>query len=744
MPVSEIEELEANLLGGRRSRRPVDGLPGAVLYGLYAADGRAVVSPWPESPPLVVDDEAEGEGVVETPSGGAFFWWTTGSDGVEVLYLPMLRIRQSLERVGTHALAGFLPLLALILATAVPRTGLRRLGDTLLRSYSRRLLLVYALLLLIPLVALNLVLMRAFEKRLRDEQLVVAQDALDAARLFLVDFIQGIPTGFGIETQVNRELLEWIDGLVEHPVNIYWGGSVYASSQQELFAAGLLPRRVPGEIYSRLALLDYERGVRTQHRGEVDYREVYALLKIPGTPASMRRLFVSVPLLSQEVEVTRELAALRRRALLVTTALVVLVLGVGSRLVRSFTRPLMELVAGTRRIAGGANRLGVTPRDQELSALASAIDAMAGRIDEGRRRLLNEKQVVDRMVEHVTSGIVSLDRGGRVLLQNRVARELLGSEVGRPLGEALKRHAGLEPVREALRSAGPVLVRSTLRLSAPSRVEGSESAAAEEREWTVTWVPLPGPEDPAALVVVDDATEVLRGQRLEAWAEMARLIAHEIKNPLTPIKLSTEHMRQVWGDDPERFGPIFERCTTNVLRQVEELRSIASEFSTYSRIPQIRRESGDLVAALAEVVDAYQEAAAVRGVTIDLRSEVEAVEVPFDRRLLRRAIRNLVENALRASRDGGTVTVDLAPQADEIVIGVRDRGPGVPSENLHRIFEPYFSTHETGVGLGLAITRRVIEEHGGRIEARPRPGGGLEMIATLPSAPTEPRRTADS
>ena len=129
------------------------------------------------------------------------------------------------------------------------------------------------------------------------------------------------------------------------------------------------------------------------------------------------------------------------------------------------------------------------------------------------------------------------------------------------------------------------------------------------------WVPVPGEGEPTALLVVEDATEVLRGQRLQAWAEMARIIAHEIKNPLTPLRLSTEHLREVSTGvaHPERahgFDEVFERCTTNILRQVEELRVIATEFSAFSSIPRIEPEAGDLAAAMRELVEAYREAAA--------------------------------------------------------------------------------------------------------------------------------------
>ncbi len=251
-----------------------------------------------------------------------------------------------------------------------------------------------------------------------------------------------------------------------------------------------------------------------------------------------------------------------------------------------------------------------------------------------------------------------------------------------------------------------------------------------EREWALIWVPLPGSGEPSALLVVEDATEVLRGQRLLAWAEMARMIAHEIKNPLTPIRLSAEHMMEVYKHDPDHFGRVFERCTNNILTQVDELRSIASEFSAYSSIPRIDPKPADLVESMADLVEGYR-AAPPPGVTVEFDAP-ESIVTRFDAKLLHRAVRNLIENALRASAGGGRVAIHMEQANGFAKIAVLDSGPGVPPDLLPRIFDPYFSTHDTGTGLGLPIARRVAEEHGGGITARNRPEGGLEVVVTLP------------
>lgn len=722
LEIDELAELESTLVRGPHGRA-IDGLPRSVLFGIYHPDGQAIASPWRDSPPLPSEVLAAHSGTVTLPTGRFWYWAADAPQLVEVLFLPRLSPLAALERVGIHALGALLLLLALIVLVALPRSlgGVRELANEMLSSYSIRLMMVYTALLLIPLVALNLVLLRGFEQRLRENQQESGHAALTSARLFLRDHLQGLEPGFGIETKLNSELLEWVSGLVRHQVNLYWGSEILASSQTELFSAGLLPRRIPGTVFKRLALLGHDVGSRVRTSDKVTYLELYTPLQAFGSQG----LFLSVPLLAQEEEVERELERFARQAMVVTAALFLMLMAVGARLARSLTTPIMALIDGTREIARGAPFLAVTPRERELARLADAIDEMARRIAESRRQLVAEKQVVDRMVENVNSGVVSLDHQQRVLLHNRLAADLLGVEVGTSLKETLQAQEHLQLVEQFVQLAS---AERDLR-SETVRVASSE----EGREWTMTWVPLPGPENPAALLVVEDRTEVLRGQRLAAWAEMARIIAHEIKNPLTPIRLSTEHMQMVYRSDPERLDEVFERCTSNILDQVEELRDIASDFSIYSRLPRAERLDGDLVATARELTEVYRtnqdDPSAVR-----LVFTPEATELPaqFDSKLLGRALRNLLENAFRASPPGGEVSLTVSQAEKQALITVQDQGPGVPAENLQRIFEPYFSTHETGTGLGLAIVQRIVGEHGGKLEARNHPGGGLQVVITIP------------
>jgi len=720
----DLEELV--LQRGTGERGAFSGLEDGIVPVLYGADGLPSSTPWVEGTParnaawLTSGDWISG---IRTPSGTA----CVRASGSEELAVGLFQVHppllEGLERVGNFAVGGWMAAGLLLVpgfAASRRRGAMAAASRHLWRSYSRRLLVLFSLVLLLPLGVVYLVLARSIESRLETQQRASTLEALRGSQRVLGEYVLTLEPGFGIGTALDDRLLEWLARVVGSDVHLYWGSEVYASSKRDLFAAGLVPRRLSGEVWERIHLLG-ERVVRRGGRAAgVEQREVYAPLEIPGLPASATKLVLALPLFGQEEELAEEVSRLQRRALLGTLALAALLALSGAVLARRFTRPIDEIVAGTRRIAEGAPRLDYAPKVEELEAITVAIDSMAERIAEARERLLDEKRLVDRIVENVTAGVVGVDREGRVLFANRLARELLAAEPGRSLLDGLA-DDGLAPAREALgRDAAP-----GEPIAARVRPGGAE------REWTFVRVALPGGSEPSELVVVEDVTDVARGQRLEAWASMARIIAHEVKNPLTPIRLSTEHLREAWARDREHFSEVFERCTRNILVQVEELRRTASEFSLFSEIPRLDARPGELGEALTETVEAYR-AAPPAGITVSLRLPDEPVRLAFDRRLLGRAVRNLLENAIRASAGGGEVEVRLDVEGDEAVVRVADAGPGVPEPLLGRIVEPYFSTHSGGTGLGLPIARRVVEEHGGRLSVRNRPSGGLEVTLTIP------------
>jgi nitrogen fixation/metabolism regulation signal transduction histidine kinase len=233
-------------------------------------------------------------------------------------------------------------------------------------------------------------------------------------------------------------------------------------------------------------------------------------------------------------------------------------------------------------------------------------------------------------------------------------------------------------------------------------------------------------------------TELERTQRLEAWADMARQVAHDIKNPLTPIQLSAEHVQRVNIDRGRPLSPVLDECVNAILGQVKLLRQISAEFSSFASAPTPRPEVTAVPALIEEVVEPYRTGLANR-VRIDVQAPADLPPATIDRTLFARALTNIIENAIHAMPGGGTLTVTSRKslvasqsQVESLVVEITDTGVGMDQEALGKIFEPYFSTKATGTGLGLTIAKRNVELIGGTIDVRSERGAGTTVTITLP------------
>jgi nitrogen fixation/metabolism regulation signal transduction histidine kinase len=227
--------------------------------------------------------------------------------------------------------------------------------------------------------------------------------------------------------------------------------------------------------------------------------------------------------------------------------------------------------------------------------------------------------------------------------------------------------------------------------------------------------------------------ELKRSQRLSAWAEMARQVAHEIKNPLTPIQLSAEHLRRVHTDRGEPMSPVLQQCVDSILTQVKLLRQISSEFSSFASSPTVRPADVDLGELAGEIVAPYRTGLPA-GLELQLDVEPRLPPVRADRTLLGRAVTNLIENGLHAMPDGGRLAISVTRDQRSVVLRVADTGVGMDQEALERAFEPYFSTKATGTGLGLPIARRNVEVNGGTIAVESARGRGTTVTVRMPAA----------
>jgi two-component system nitrogen regulation sensor histidine kinase NtrY len=356
----------------------------------------------------------------------------------------------------------------------------------------------------------------------------------------------------------------------------------------------------------------------------------------------------------------------------------------------------------------------------DLAQLGETFNKMTQELRTQRDELVNASDLIDsrrRFIEAVLSsasaGIIGVDVSGSVGILNRSAEKLIG-------------HAESETLDHPLSDVLPELdeMMKTARASTQRLVQGQVTINREGHERIlsvrVTAEQTSQTRD-SYIITLDDITELVSAQRTSAWADVARRIAHEIKNPLTPIQLSAERIRRKFGKSITEDKAIFEQCTETIVRQVDDIRRMVDEFSRFARMPKPVIEGEDVADTVRQAVFLMR----VGHPDVDIEAEIkeEPLRAKFDRRLISQALTNIIKNATEAIEavppdelGRGRIDVIAARENDDIVIDVVDNGIGLPKMSRARLLEPYVTTREKGTGLGLAIVGRVLEDHGGRIE----------------------------
>ncbi len=594
------------------------------------------------------------------------------------------------------------------------RDALPRLATT----FRGRLVALFVVGVMVPLVAVTFFLRSTILTHSKRDTLDHARTGLDTARRVLDDYLPSA-TGARGDLRALDDVIAWLASSVGYDLSVYSPDSTLAAtSRRDLYAAGLVPDRVPAAAYVTIGLGGGGQFVGARVVSEGGFEELTtALSAIPGVPGVRSPGLLSLLLLPQrrvaEAEASQLTAAVSAFSLLVffVSALV------AGRLALRVARPVADLVEGTRAVARGdfSPRLEEPP-DEELKELVRAFLSMSRSLKSQTEALLEEKERIATLLAHLTAGVVAFREGGRVLLANPAAAALGGGM------------ANAETIDEVFPGEHLARLRRILMDPDATYLAVEVEPRAGER-WRVVTVPLPLGGEGARMAVIEDVSDVVRSNRLEAWAEMARIIAHEIKNPLTPIRLAVEHLREVWRRGDPEFGRVLEECVARVLKQTEELRQSASEFSDYARLPAPEVAPTDVSRLLAESAAAYT---GVRGVSWLLDIE-PGLQAQADVRLLSRVFSNLIVNAVEALAGAkGEIRITARRQDSRAFVSVEDTGPGVDSKNLTRLFDPYFSAKSGGTGLGLAIAKKIVEEHGGSISAENRETGGFRVRFDLP------------
>jgi two-component system nitrogen regulation sensor histidine kinase NtrY len=419
-----------------------------------------------------------------------------------------------------------------------------------------------------------------------------------------------------------------------------------------------------------------------------------------------------------------------------------------------------RLVAPIRRLIGAANlvstgnlniQVPVRRSEGDLAQLGETFNKMTQELRTQHDDIVRARDLIDsrrRFTEAVlagaSAGVIGVNADGRVSILNRSAERLIGRIESDVLGQPLAAIAPeLAEIFQAARGGNQRLVQRQITLTRD----------AQERNYSVRVTSEQSSESEHGYVItIDDITELVLAQRSSAWADIARRIAHEIKNPLTPIQLSAERLRRKYGKTITEDPAVFEQCTETIVRQVDDIKRMVDEFSRFARMPKAVVADDDVADAVRQVVFLLR----VAHPDIDFQVELpaEPMTARFDRRLISQALTNIVKNAIEAigavpaaELGRGRIVIDARREGKDVVIDVVDNGVGLPKENRARLLEPYVTTREKGTGLGLAIVGRILEEHGGKLELRDAaekvPGArgawmqlrfGAELVAAATSA----------
>ena len=420
---------------------------------------------------------------------------------------------------------------------------------------------------------------------------------------------------------------------------------------------------------------------------------------------------------------------------------------IGMTVSAQLAEPVSNLIDAAEKVSKGdlSARVDATDAKDEIAVLSHAFNNMTGRIDSQQQGLIaanieldERRHFTETVLSGVSSGVIGLDSEGRINLPNRAASELLEMNLDDLIGESLG---------EIVPELHDQLLLSSIR---PERLQQSEITIRRASDHKTFLVRVAAERLDATMigyvVTFDDVTELLSAQRKAAWADVARRIAHEIKNPLTPIQLSAERLNRKYLKEITSDKETFQRCTDTIIRQVADIGRMVDEFSSFARMPQPEIKMENLSELCRQIV--FQERNRAIGFKYEIQLPDSEVTVPCDARQVSRVLTNVLKNAaesIEGARDNedkdveGRITLTLHDEASEnyVSVVISDDGLGLPAAQRDRLTEPYVTTREKGTGLGLAIVKKIMEEHGGALDLTDRSPRGANVILRFPKADTK-------
>jgi len=420
-----------------------------------------------------------------------------------------------------------------------------------------------------------------------------------------------------------------------------------------------------------------------------------------------------------------------------TLIVVFMSLWVALRIAKGITDPIQSLAQATEEVASGNLDVHLNlKREDEIGLLINSFNHMVAGLKDGKETLQKaylksdrERLWMENILAHINSGVVFLDVHGRILTMNSAACSILNVKTEDVINKNYRELTARIASEELNGLISGIIIKDLKGIEKDVRV-----VAGDKRlilRVFVTTLRDKASTPIGLLVVFDDLTDVIKAQKAFAWEEVARRIAHEIKNPLTPIKLSTERMMKKWERKDKDFDQIFQRSTRTIVNEVDSLKRLVDEFSRFGKMPEIKKMPTNLASIINELLALYKD---YKGFNIKVLLPVDMPLIEIDGEQFKRALINIFDNAFQAMGNSGNI--ELKAQIDKasnrVSIDVADDGPGMKGEDKDKIFLPYFSTKKDGTGLGLAIANKIVTEHRGYIRVRDNNPKGTIFTIDLP------------
>jgi two-component system nitrogen regulation sensor histidine kinase NtrY len=426
--------------------------------------------------------------------------------------------------------------------------------------------------------------------------------------------------------------------------------------------------------------------------------------------------------------------AYRLGFLTVTLALLLAAIWVALRVAAGITVPIRKLAEGTAAVAAGRFDYRIDEKSEdEVGMLIDSFNKMTYDLQHSREQLEQEVNYKKTILLNIDTGVVSIDRSGRITTVNHSAAEILGIHEQDALGKRYDEAFGfieLDPIRRLFRRLEEEQGRAEeeLSLKVRGRILTLRMRISTLRDSGGTPI--------GSVITFDDLTELLRAKKAETWQDVARRIAHEFKNPLTPIKLSAERLRKKHAENAPDFNTVFDECSRTIVQEADGLRKLVDEFANFARMPSSNPTLQPLGPVLESVIQLYS--GAHKDITFVKEIARDLPDVFLDREQMKRVLINLFENAIEAMGGKGRISVFAKLASSGMArIDVADEGPGIEAEDVPKLFQPDFSRKKTKSGLGLAIVLRIIKDHGGTIRVEQNKPEGARFIMELPVAGKE-------